>query len=170
MSPFGMCRVTSSSWGRVETMLASAGPCSAPVRVRCSREKTRQFIHMLKTLPIPIESPGTFDFLGSLTEIERFGRDHLLSSVTVRNLQLALEEMVLQTIVPHLDRRGTGYPIEIVIEYAEAEETVSLSLRYGGDPFDPTAREDNLSAMLIKGVASDVSYSYDGENSLFIAF
>ena len=94
----------------------------------------------------------------------------MLSPVTVRNLQLALEKMIVQTILPHLDEEGAGYPLEAVIEYAEAEKTVSLSVHYGGEPFDPTAGEDNLSARLIRGVASEVKYGYGEDNVLFIAF
>jgi hypothetical protein len=45
-----------------------------------------------------------------------------------------------------------------------------MSLRYGGDPFDPTAGEDNLSARVIRGVASDIRYSRDEQgNCLTIA-
>lgn len=94
----------------------------------------------------------------------------MLSPVTVRNLQLAIEEMILQTIVPHLESLGSGYSIQAVIEYAEADETVSLSVQYGGDAFDPTGDEENLSARLIKGVTKEIKYSYDSENSLLIAF
>ena len=134
------------------------------------RKKTRQFIQMLKTLLFTIASPGTFDFLGFLTEIERFGREHLLSPVIIRNLQLAFEEMILQTILPHLDSQGAGYPVEAVIEYSEADESISMSLRYGGDSFDPTADAENLSAILIRGITAEMKYTYDYENKLFIRF
>ena len=132
------------------------------------REKTRQFIHRLKTLSFTVPSAGAFDYLGFLSQIERFGRDHLLSPVKIRNLELAFEEIIVQNIVPHLDARGDGDPVLAVIEYAEEDGTVVVSVRYGGDSFDPTGDEENLSARLIHGIAADIKYCYDGGNSLTI--
>ena len=74
----------------------------------------------------------------------------------------------LQGILPHLDLKGEGYPAEAAIEYSEEEGTASMSIRYGGDRFDPLAEGDELSSRLIRGIASETKYVYDAGNSLLI--
>lgn len=128
------------------------------------REKTRRFVRRLKTLSFTIPSSGMFDFLGSLSEIDRFGQDNLLPPVTIRNLQLFFEEMIMQNIVPHLDSLGEGWPIRSVFEYSKAEGKIVLSIYYGGGCFNPLRDGDALSARLVRGIASLEKHSYD-ENS-----
>ena len=132
------------------------------------REKTRRFVLRLRTLPFTIASSGTFDFLGSLSEIERFAGANMLAPAAARKLQLVFEEMIMQGIIPHLDRLGDGYPVRSVIEYSEADGTAALSVRYGGDRFDPLTDGDNLSAGLVKGIALETKHSFDEDNCLVI--
>ena len=132
------------------------------------REKTRIFIHRLRTLPVKIESSGTFDFLGLLSEIDQFGKDNMLAPVTLRKLQLVFEEMIMQDVIPHLDQAGAGYPVRAVVEYSEAERTATISIRYGGDRFDPFTDGDELSARLVRGIAAKTEYAYDAENSMVV--
>ena len=43
-----------------------------------------------------------------------------------------------------------------------------MSIRYGGDRFDPLEEGDELSSRLIRGIASETKYVYDAGNSLLI--
>ena len=132
------------------------------------REKTRQFIHRLRTLPFDIPSYGAFDFLGVLTEIERFGKENMLPPVAIRNLQLFFEETITQNIVPHLNSQGNGYPIRCVIEHSEADGTTTLSIDYGGDSYNPMLDGNPLSVRLVEGIASHVKHTCDPSNRLVL--
>ena len=129
-------------------------------------EKTRQFIFGLHTLPLTVESSTTFDFLGLLSDIDRFGKDNLLSPLTVYDLQLIYEEM-MQLIIPHLNALGTGYPVDAVIEHAENSGETVFTVHYGGSAFNPLQDQTSLPAMLVKGVSSQASHTYaSGMNEL----
>lgn len=59
------------------------------------REKTRQFIRQLRTLSLDIPSTD-FDYPGLSTEILAFCQLQLLSPALIRNIELAVEELLLQ--------------------------------------------------------------------------
>ena len=132
------------------------------------REKTRWFIRRMRTLPITVGAPKTFDFLGTLSKIEQFGMANFLAPVMIRNMELVFEEIIMQNVIPHLDEMKTGYPIESVIEYSEADGKLSFTVRYGGDRFDPLQDAESLSARVVTGIASKTGFSYTDGNSLVI--
>ena len=132
------------------------------------REKTRQFIHRLRSLPFDISSYDSFDFLGALTEIERFGMENMLPPVAIRNLQLLFEETVMQNIVPHINSQENGYPIRCVIEHSEADKTTTCVIDYGGDSYNPVVDGDLLSARLVEGITSQVKHTCDSSNRLVL--
>jgi polar amino acid transport system ATP-binding protein len=129
------------------------------------REKTRIFIKRLKQLPLEITSPD-FDFIGFISQIEQFGRDNLIPPAMIRNIQLAFEELVVQNLVG----RGSVYPIKIVIEHSETDETETMSITYGGDKYDPFTDEDELSVKIVKRLAASAEYGYEKENHVTVKF
>lgn len=84
------------------------------------------------------------------------------------HLQLLFEELIMQGIIPHLDRSNNRFPIQAVIEYSEAERTTTLSIHFGGDRFDPITDTDEISARLSKGFATETSYISDSDNCLVV--
>ena len=132
------------------------------------REKTRRFIRQLRVLPLTIDSTKPFDFLGALSTIDRFGVENMLPPVKTRHVQLIFEELVLQSIVPRLDRRGDGYPVEAVVEYSEADGKLSMSVKYGGGPFNPLSDALSLPAKVVTGIAAHAEYRYADGNGLRI--
>ena len=133
------------------------------------REKTRQFIHRLRTRAFEIGAADRFDFLGALSDIDSFARENQLTPMEMRDLQLIFEEMIMQSIVPHLDGLGTGFPVHAVIEHSEATGKTSFSVRYGGDAYDPFRDGDPLSARLVRGIASGCEHAFGETNALEIA-
>ena len=109
------------------------------------REKTRQFVRRLRSLPFTIDSAGAFDSLGALSEIERFSLEMELHPKVVSHLQLLFEETIVGNIVPHVDAQGVGFPIRCAIEHAEANGETVFSVTYGGDGFNPLKDADDLS-------------------------
>lgn len=131
------------------------------------KEKTRQFIRQLKILQIEINS-ADFDFPGVQSRIQRFGKDNLLSPHEIYDLQLVFEETVMQGIIKHIEDTHAGYPVRITIEHSDIDDTSVFSATYGGEKFDPLNDADELSAMIIRNIASEVNYSRGTGNKLEI--
>ena len=130
------------------------------------REKTRIFIKRLKQLSLEISSPDV-DLVGFISQIEDFGRRNLLSAKTVRNMQLCCEELVMQSILKAIDDQGS---IKIVIEYSEADGSAVMEITYGGKRYDPLTEGDELSAMLVKKLSSEVKHSFEDGNRITVKF
>ncbi|MBQ9383451.1 MAG: ATP-binding cassette domain-containing protein [Ruminiclostridium sp.] len=133
------------------------------------KEKTRIFIKRLKQLTLEIAS-SDFDFIGFISKIDRFGRDNLIDARTVRNMQLAFEELVTQNIVGRLDREESGFPINISAEYSETDASAVMTISYGGGKYDPFTDGDELSVMIVKKLASEINYARDEKNVLTVKF
>ena len=131
-------------------------------------EKTRIFIKRLKQLNLKVED-SSFDFIGFTSQIEQFGRDNLLSQKLIRNVQLTFEEIVIQNLVTHFENDNSIYPISILIEYSDADESLIMDISYMGEDYDPFKNGDELSINLVKKLTCSVDHSYkDGENKLKI--
>ena len=131
------------------------------------KEKTRQFIRQLKILQTEINS-ADFDFPGVQTKIMIFGRDNMLSPIEIRDLQLVFEETVMQSIIPHLEKAGEGYPIRITVEHSDIDDSSTFSATYGGEIFDPLEDPDDISAMIIRKIAKEIKYSRGEGNKIVI--
>ena len=130
------------------------------------REKTRIFIKRLKQLSLEINSPDV-DLVGFISQIEDFGRRNLLSAKTVRNMQLCFEDLVMQSILKAIDDHA---PIKIVTEYSEADGSAVMEITYGGKRYDPLTEGDELSAMLVKKLSSEVKHSFEDGNRITVRF
>ena len=131
------------------------------------REKTRQFIRQLRTLSLDIASTD-FDYPGLSTEILAFCQLQLLSPALIRNIQLAVEELVLQTILPALGE--DAIPMKLSQEYSDADMSTELLLQYGGRAYNPLKEGDELSLRIVKSVAEEWSYEYREQNYLRMRF
>ena len=126
------------------------------------KEKTRVFIKRLKQLPLVIESPD-FDFISYSSQLEQFGRNNSLSEKAIRNLLLVFEETVIQGI----SKRDDVFPINIMTEFSETDDSISLEASYSGESFDPLKDGDEVSAAIVKNCCSKVSHSFEnGANKL----
>ncbi|MDX9868616.1 MAG: amino acid ABC transporter ATP-binding protein [Kiritimatiellia bacterium] len=133
------------------------------------RDKTRAFLRKIRTFTFEIASPA-FDFYRLNAEIEAFGRKQLLSQKQIYNLQLVIEELVVNTLLPRL---GPDVDIRLDVGYAEESGETGVALTYGGDPFDPLSAdggEDDLSAMILrKRIRSHTWAVEDGKNKLSVS-
>ena len=126
------------------------------------REKTRIFIKRLKQLPLVIESPD-FDFISYTAQLEQFGRNNMLSDKTIRNLQLVFEEAVKQGFT---ERSGV-FPVSVMAEISEKDESVTLSATYGGEQFDLMTDGDEVSAAIIRNSSVKVEHSMENGRNRF---
>ncbi len=129
-----------------------------------AREKTRIFIKRLKQLPVLIEN-ADFDFIGVSSQLENFGKDNMLPRRLVRNIMLVFEEVVMQGIA---GREGV-FPIHVMTELSETDDSVVMKVDYPGGRFDPVAKGDELSSAIVRKLAVSVKHQYDeGRNRLCI--
>ncbi len=120
------------------------------------RERTRQFIRRLKVLELVVDGPE-YDFPGAGSEIDRYCQTNLIPSRTKYRIRLAFEELVQQMLFPVLKET----PLTVTVEYAEAEQTATVTARYGGGRFDPAEGENALSYKVLKASVEALDYEYD---------
>ena len=133
------------------------------------RENTRRFVRRLKVLELNIESRD-YDFLGMAGEIDRYCNRNQIAPKLAGRIQLAFEELVQQMLIPALEKPL----IQAVIEYSEADEQATMTVRYNGPRYDVLENGDELSRSLLAGIAKDVSYGAvdadDFTNGLTLVF
>ena len=96
-----------------------------------------------------------YDFLGMAGEMAQYcGKNQMAPKLTNR-VQLVFEELVQQQLMSVLERPR----IEVVVEYAQAEERSTLTARYNGPHRDVTAEGDELSLALLKGMVTQMRYT-----------
>ena len=120
------------------------------------KELTRRFIKKLKVLELTIDSRG-FDFIGAGSEIDRYCMQNDIPSRTKYRIRLAIEELVQQMLLPVLDTT----PIRVTVEYAEAEDTATVTVVYGGERFDPQEGENELSYRILSRSVEELTYTFD---------
>ena len=128
------------------------------------REKTRIFIKRLKQLPFTIESADS-DFISCISQLEQFAVSNALSNKTVRNLQLVFEEAVQQCIA----QQSGVFPINLMAELSEADDSMTLEASYGGAAFDPIQHGDPVSVSLIKNASAKLRHSYENGVNRFVS-
>ena len=126
------------------------------------KERTRQFIRQLKVMEYSIRSKN-FDFIGFNTQIEEFGRKHRISQRTIYHLQSYIEEMCVQIILPKLQEH---FELLVTLEYSEQTDDADVVIRYGGEAFDPTQTDNELSMILARNATETILYHYDAEQPL----
>ena len=114
------------------------------------KDRTRRFVRRLKVQEIQVDSPD-FDFIGTMNQLEQFGRKHMMNQKTIVRMQTVFEEVCMQTLLPRL---GGDIRLQMTAEYSEETGHGDLTLLYNGPDFDPLAKQDDLSAMLVRGASA----------------
>ena len=120
------------------------------------KELTRRFIRKLKVLELTVDSRD-FDFIGAGAEIDRYCMQNDIPSRTKYRIRLAIEELVQQMLLPVLDTA----PIRVTVEYAEAEQTATVTVAYSGERFDPREGENELSYRILSRSVEELTYTFD---------
>ena len=126
------------------------------------KERTRVFIKRLKQFPFTIEN-ADFDFIGIISQLEIFGKDNMLRDKTVKDLMLVFEEAVKQCI----SKRSDVFPINVMAEISETDDSVTLEATYNGERFDPVSDGNELSVSIINKCSDDLSFSYENGVNTF---
>lgn len=127
--------------------------------VNPKREKTRNFIHKIRSFSFEIKSKD-FDFIELRASLEEFCRKQLMSSKTQNSIQLVIEELVMQK----LPAAAESPDITIDVDYSEESGRAELSFSYTGKELNPLASddEDDISLRLIRNIVKNPAHKYDG--------
>ena len=117
-------------------------------------ENTRRFIRKLKVWEMDIEN-RYFDFPAAVTQIAQFCSKNGISTRASRHIQLAFEEMVQDQLLPHLKNPQ----IHVETEYSDIDESIAMTLRYNGEPYDVTAEGDKLSLAVLRSAVSEMTWT-----------
>lgn len=124
-----------------------------------SREKTRAFIHRIRSLHYHIASRD-YDLYALQAEMEAFCDKHLFTKEVKRSILLIAEEI--------LGVQQDFTDIDLNLSYSEKHGGVELVCENAGNsfnPFEEGALEDDLGITLIKSRCENITYKYeDGKN------
>lgn len=124
------------------------------------REKTRAFIHQIKSYCYHIGSEG-YDFIEMMNNLVNFCQTNALSKAAAYKAQLVVEELV--ALLP----KDCG--ADISFSFPENQSEFTAAAVYGGDKKDITDSDD-LSASIIKSSADKIVYKHDGCNHLTLCW
>ena len=120
------------------------------------RDRTRQFIRRLKVLELNVDGPD-FDFIGAGAEMDRYCQANMIPTRVKYRIRLAFEELVQQLLWDILKTR----PLNVTVEYAEAEQAATVTVRYGGERYDPAEGDNALSYKVLKSSVEELTYRFD---------
>ena len=95
--------------------------------------------------------------IGAGTQIDRYCLQNQISPKEKYRIRLAIEELVLQILLPRLPKPH----IRILVECAAGEAGPSLTVSYGGERFDPRDTENTLSLTVLRSAAEELRYGFE---------
>jgi polar amino acid transport system ATP-binding protein len=119
------------------------------------REKTKAFIHRIRSINHHITSPA-YDIFTIQAEIEAFCEKQILPVKTRQNLLSIVEEM-LKIYKPHL----SASPVDMTLAYSEKKSSVELVFESAGTAFNPlekTLQADESEATGIRSMTRNIDY------------
>lgn len=127
------------------------------------REKTKAFIHRIRSFNYHIESKG-FDLYAMNAEIERFCEKHVMTKKMINNVLLVIEEL----LVIH-NSQNDVIDVDLTLSYSEKRDTLELILLSRGEEgnlFDKTY-DDEIGLTIIKRLTENIEYHrVNGRNRL----
>jgi polar amino acid transport system ATP-binding protein len=127
------------------------------------REKTRAFIHRIRSLHRRITSPD-YDLYGLQAEMEAFCEKHMVTKKTTDHVVHMAEEV--------LCLQKDFSDIQVSLAYSEKDGGVALECQSAGTPWNPLEagrEEDEIGLRLIRARCDSVEYRReDGKNVLLL--
>ncbi|MBR4175726.1 MAG: amino acid ABC transporter ATP-binding protein [Lachnospiraceae bacterium] len=119
------------------------------------KELTRRFIQRLKVFETLIDSKG-YDLIAMGSALDAYLAQNDLAASERSRIRLAIEELVLQILLPRYEKPF----IRIKAEYSPAEGECMIYVSYKGERFDIKDTDNTISLAVLKNAAGDISYSY----------
>jgi len=128
------------------------------------KDRTRRFIRRLKVFEREITS-RTFDFIGLNTELEEFGRKQLIPQRKILKLQQIFEEICVTEI---LARIREPFTMRFTAEYADQEDTCSVTITFDGPQYNPLSEGDEIARKIALANTRRAEYQYREQNEVQI--
>jgi len=128
------------------------------------KDRTRAFVKKLKLFNYTIEKPS-FDYIELSNAINTFGHIQLMTQQTLHGVLHLVEELVMEGI---MKTAGVQLPAQLSIEYSENGEA-TIYLQYEGAQVNILDGLDTISTKMVRSIANDVEYSYEGESNKIVA-
>ena len=119
------------------------------------KELTRRFIQRLKVFETLIDSKG-YDLIAMGSALDAYLAQNDLAASERSRIRLAIEELVLQILLPRYEKPF----IRIKAEYSPAEGECMIYVSDKGERFDIKDTDNTISLAVLKNAAGDISYSY----------
>lgn len=132
------------------------------------KDKTRAFIHHIKTFTFTIQSKA-FDLYSLNAGIETFGHKQFLAEGQIHNIQLVLEELLMNTLLP---KQGASVDMTVSVGHSEKTGAIDLTIDYAGKSYNPfadaaTEAEDALSMTIVRSLVTGSDHAWaEGNNRL----
>lgn len=110
------------------------------------REKTKAFIHKLKTLDEEVDGRD-FDFLGMQSRIEAFSQKYRIAGSRLYTLQLIADEL-FGGIMDNCEKSGVPVHFQLNIAYSEQDGSIVCVIEYPGAAWNPFAGLDDAADVL----------------------
>lgn len=127
------------------------------------REKTKAFIHRIRSFNYHIDSPG-YDFYAMNAEIEHFCEKHVMTKKMINNVLLVVEELL---VIHNLFTEIIN--IDVKLSYSEKRDTLELIIESGGEEGNmlEKTQEDEIGLTIIKRLTENIEYQrVNGRNRL----
>ena len=123
------------------------------------REKTRAFINRLKTFHRTI-TDRNFDIYELNSAAVEFCRRQYASEKQIYRVQLVLEEMLLNIILPQLEDGKIA--VDVTVEYSVKDSRLAVFIS-SAEPFTlRESGEDDLSMFMLRAVCTDIAEEQNG--------
>ena len=127
-------------------------------------EKTRRFIRNLKVLELTIKKRD-FDFPGAVSSIESYCQKNFISRQLCNRVNLIFEEIIMQILIPSLEKTD----IKFSAEYSEQNREINVTVSYKGRSLSlyelksksKSGNDANLNEIswdLLKGMSLDMKF------------
>lgn len=129
------------------------------------KDRTRAFIHRIKAFTFDIRS-RSFDLYSLNAGVEMFGRRQFLHEKQIYTIQLILEELLVNKLLP---RQGDMVDTTVTVDHSEENGTIELTITYAGGPYNPFEDndDDDLSMTIVRNLLTSSAYSCEeGRNRL----
>ncbi len=129
-------------------------------------ELTRRFINQLDGIKKTFAVQG-FDYLGFLTEVREFSLRKMFAPAYVNRIELVLEEVYLQTILPAVPADAV---IDFSLTHSDRSESCEIEFAWEGPEANPLTNMNEISSKLANYAAEKLSYEYaDGKNHVTVS-
>ena len=129
------------------------------------RSRTRQFIQRMKVWEHRLV-PGDFDYLELCSQIEIFGREHMISPQKCRLAQAVLEEVCMGSMLPSMEENEH---IHFLFECSERDNKANVTLLWKGHDFNPLEKMDTLSRKIVESIGNNIVFK-PGESNNSLLF